>query len=150
MYTAWSWTKQYTDHYVYLCRLIFPGTDHVLADLKMYTDLSTHYLRGMMVLKNDFWTKWGKTFLNKIVLKIVLQNYHPPVKRSMYILRSASTRSMLGTIRRHLHNSLCTWYSNFRVKKYLAAVPHKIITVIYITNSIVTIIKKLNNTFASK
>ena len=27
-----------------------PGTDRVLADLKMYTDLSTHYLRGMIVL----------------------------------------------------------------------------------------------------
>ena len=35
--------------------LMVPGTDRVLADLKMYTDLSTHhYLRGMIVLKNEF------------------------------------------------------------------------------------------------
>ena len=30
-----------------------PGTDRVLADLKMYTDLSTHFLRGMMIELNQ-------------------------------------------------------------------------------------------------
>ena len=31
------------------------GTDRILADLKMYTDLSTHYLWGMIVLKDNFY-----------------------------------------------------------------------------------------------
>ena len=44
------------------CRLVIPGTDRLLVDLKMYTDLSTHYLQGMIVLKNDFkiWAVWRK------------------------------------------------------------------------------------------
>ena len=40
-----------------------------------------------------------KKFLIKIVLKIILQNYHPRkqlVERSEYILRSSSTRLGLG------------------------------------------------------
>ena len=30
-----------------------PGTGRILADLKMYTDLSTHFLRGMMIELNQ-------------------------------------------------------------------------------------------------
>ena len=39
-----------------LCRyhLMVPSTDCVLADPKIYKDLSTYYLQGMTVLKNDF------------------------------------------------------------------------------------------------
>ena len=38
--------------------LTAPGPCRVLADLKMYTDLHTHCLEGMIVLfiKNDFQT----------------------------------------------------------------------------------------------
>ena len=39
-----------------------PGTDRGLADLEMYTDLSTHYLLGMIVLKNIFKTIFIGTF----------------------------------------------------------------------------------------
>ena len=47
-----------------------PGTDRVLADLNMYTDIPTHYLRGIIVLKNDFFNnKQGKKlFFQTMVL----------------------------------------------------------------------------------
>ena len=49
-----------------------PGTDRVLADLKIYTDLSTHYLRGV-----DSFEEWFLNFKqipNKIRFKIIFQN----------------------------------------------------------------------------
>ena len=51
---------------------LVPGTDRVLTDPKIYTDLHTYCLGGI-VLKNE-----EKNFLIKIVFKIILHNYHPP------------------------------------------------------------------------
>ena len=57
------------------------GTDRVLADLKMNTDLSTHYLRGMIVWRKIFNFELNeekkKEMRKKKVLKIFLRNYQP-------------------------------------------------------------------------
>ena len=51
----------------------------------MYTDLSTNCLRGMIVLENDFLNQFlsGIFFSFSSNLKIILQNYHPPLTVSM-------------------------------------------------------------------
>ena len=46
---------------------MIPGTDRILPDLKIYTDLSTQYLQGVIVLKNYFKTIFIRNFLPHLV-----------------------------------------------------------------------------------
>ena len=53
----YGWFISYTKHIyrqIRRHRLTVPGHSRIPTDLKIYTDLYTHCLRGMIVWKNDF------------------------------------------------------------------------------------------------